>query len=262
MIASLKTASLIIPQKCGVLLQGGHRINFVNCSFTNTKDEDGVAIGGTVGDDDVAFTNCQAYNNNFSGFKVGQNDIRISFSNCRSFQNKRIGFSIGYGDYVTLYNCHAYYNQRHGIQFTNNADDGVIVGGVVHDNSESGAGIYQGIYIESSLRTRIEGVRIFGANQDAGVRINDGNDVSVVGCTIGANRTAGIWIQDGDDDQFCSNRFITEQTPLNGNRAACVRPMVIGNSWKGCTNNANFAGAIAPRITSNIDTAGAWCPTT
>lgn len=69
--------------------------------------------------------------------------------------------------------------------------------------------------------------------------------------------TTGIYGDNMNDCIIAGNR-IQATTAMDLNRAACVRPMIMGNNWEGSTNNATIAGATNERVTSNLDINGAW----
>ena len=93
-----------------------------------------------------------------------------------------------------------------------------------------------------------------------GVYIRDGDDNDVIENKY-QNYATGIHIEDGDDCSLLNNRFYSCTTPIDANRTNAIRPMIMGNNWEGCTNDASTRKATNPRITANIDKNGAWWTT-
>lgn len=93
-----------------------------------------------------------------------------------------------------------------------------------------------------------------------GIYVDNGDDTKIDNCTLD-DCDRGIMLNDGDDVRIRNCDFVACTTPIDCNRAAAVRPMIMGCNWEGCTNDATTAGATDERITANIDKAGAWWST-
>ena len=68
----------------------------------------------------------------------------------------------------------------------------------------------------------------------------------------------GIDYDAADNLMIQNNRFISCTTPIDVDNVNVARPMIMGNNWEGCTNDAHYAAANNPRITSNINVNGDW----
>ena len=55
-----------------------------------------------------------------------------------------------------------------------------------------------------------------------------------------------------------NNRFFLNDTPININNANVMYPLVMGNSWVGCSNDISAASTNGTMITSNVDKGGIW----
>jgi hypothetical protein len=95
-----------------------------------------------------------------------------------------------------------------------------------------------------------------------GITVDNGDDAKVEDCFIDSHGgDTGIHLNDGDDVVIQNNRIRGAGSPIDADRAAAVRPMIMGNNWEGCSANASIAAATTPRITCNIATNGDWWST-
>ncbi len=120
---------------------------------------------------------------------------------------------------------------------------------------------YTGIYIQSTTTgASVVGNYIYMDNLSRYGCRSEADDLVFSKNTV-KNCAYGLECIDGDSAMITDNRFIGCTTPIDVNDATINYPMIMGNNWQGCTNDATTAAAVNERITANIDKNGAWWAT-
>lgn len=162
---------LAVGNKFGYRNSGSSYCTFANCWALNSTNEGFYVTTGDIGNiatafnpQSIKFTDCVAKGNGTAGSNDGflVTDGRpdgtlfdIEFSNCTALGNTLAGFEIKNINKVTLDDCKAYTNSSHGalIYSTSSAAPAnkiTVNGGKYYNNSQSNAGLSDGIRIGTS----------------------------------------------------------------------------------------------------------------
>ncbi|NVM22284.1 MAG: hypothetical protein HWN68_10955 [Desulfobacterales bacterium] len=166
-------------------------------------------------------------------------------------------FDLSNADAFNIHHNYAL-GARDGLVFAANTCTDLVIDSNINEWTSVAFGGVCGLDIDAP-GTQVSNNRIIGnATEGWAKGININADDCVVSGNFIKYATDGIYGEDGDDVMCKENRCILCDDPIDINRAACVRWQVMGNNTEGNTNDINSAGATNPRVTSNIDKAGAW----
>jgi len=146
-----------------------------------------------------------------------------------------------------------------GIQVTESS----ITDGQIDNNFfgfETSGGTQYGIEILGGVRITMTGNRM-DSIEDRAYYLDSGADDCIISGGLVYNCGIGIYAADTDYLVIQGVKFVSCTTPIDINRSSLINPMIMGCNWRGCTNNATIAAAVNERVTSNIDTNGAWWST-
>jgi len=139
--------------------------------------------------------------------------------------------------------------------------DGWIIEDIGFDgNDANNTGTCHGISIAADSATIIRNCELWDIEDIAISVAGNCREIKIVDNKL-ISAAFGIDANDGDDIMIHRNRFITCTTPIDIDDADVTRAVVMDNNWYGCTNDMASGAATTPRITDNIDKAGAWFAT-
>lgn len=151
--------------------------------------------------DDLIVDGCIAHGRTSTygcGFIIEYQGKNVTFTNCIAYDNTRSGFylepNIAYGlASITFNNCIAYNNGETGL-YSQNTFGLVVNGGAYWGSASTFAGSNSGIALASTaLQCTITGAYIH-SNQNAGLLIETGNSISIVGNVFYNNNGPAIKI--------------------------------------------------------------------
>ncbi len=203
-----------------------HDIVIRNLSIDANKDETGTALvdGFFCGpkpftalsaDNNVTLQNVEVFDASRYGFDPHEQTTNLSFIDCIARDNAQDGFTIDYCSAVTITNCEAYGNGRHGFNIVTSSHDIVMTGNLSHDNGASGIVVQTGNFETRIITT---GITITGGsvtnNAGDGIVIRQANDVTIGGVnaadgvTISGNGRFGVLIEGGDGITIENNAIL------------------------------------------------------
>lgn len=175
--------------------------------FTGPKPFTELAIDSNIRVESVEVCNVSRY-----GFDPHERTDNLTFAKCVSHDNGLDGFTIDYCSNVTLVDCEAYGNGRHGVNVVTGSS-GVLIDNInAHDNGATGITVQTGNY---ETRDLTENVTITGgsvtANRGDGIVVRQAESVSVGGSaagdgvTVSGNGRFGILVEGGNGVALVGN---------------------------------------------------------